>query len=125
NLNNKTLQPTELSPSNTHRLTNGKNINSPSTKLVFNIVKKNTERKTIHNQDNSNNLNNYHSREDNTRNFLSTNLKNKPFLISLFIIGAIILISEFIAPWIRPIYFNFTHQDDRLLERKQAEESAK
>ena len=104
-LNNKTLQPTELSPSNTHHLTNGKNINSPSTKLVFNIVEKNTERKIIHDQDNSNNLNNYHGRKDNTLNFLSTNLKNKPFLISLFIIGSIILISEFITPWIRPIYF--------------------
>ncbi|MEO0012852.1 MAG: hypothetical protein RLZZ535_1241 [Cyanobacteriota bacterium] len=121
NLNHKTLQPTELSPSNTHHLINSKNINSPSTKLVFNIVEKNTERKTIHDQDNSNNLNNYHGRKDNTLNFLSPNLKNKPFLISLSVIGLIILISEFITPWIRPIYF--THQNDRLLERKQAEEA--
>jgi serine/threonine protein kinase len=122
-LNNKTLQPTEPLPSNAHHLNNGKNSSFSSTKLVFNIVEKNTEEKIIYDQDNSNNLSNYHGREDNTLNLLSANLKNKPFLISLSIIGLIILISEFIAPWIRPIYF--THQGNRLLEQKQAEESLK
>jgi serine/threonine protein kinase len=133
-VNNKTLQSTEALPANTHHLTNGNN-NSSSTKLVFKIVEKNTDRKTIHNQDNSNNLNqgnsnnlsNHHRSKDNTLNFFSTNLttnfKNKQFLISLCVIGLIILISEIVAPWIRPLFFK--HQDNRLLEPKQTEQSLK
>jgi serine/threonine protein kinase len=122
-VNNKTIQSTEALPAKTQHLTNSQNVNSSSSQLVFKIVEKNTDRKTIDNQNNSNNPSNYQNSNDNTSNFLSSNLKNKPVLISLCVIGLIILISEIVTPWIRPLLFK--HQDNRLLEQKQTEQPLK
>ena len=49
------------------------------------------------------------------------NQKNKSYLILLFIIGLIAIISEFISPWIRPAYF--IYRGNRLLSARKAEKS--
>jgi serine/threonine protein kinase/Tfp pilus assembly protein PilF len=124
--NSQNTEKTEPFPTIANSQTDSSNIDRASTKLLFNKLKKkkNIETATIHNHKNiyqDNNYKNNDSRFDSTPSLPSTNQKNKPFFISLSIIGLIIIISEFIFPWIRPAYF--IYQGNRLLAQKKAEES--
>jgi tetratricopeptide (TPR) repeat protein len=111
-------QPLSTSPNNQF---NGENINSSSREKLSN-----TEENHNHQEPRNLNHNIHNSDDDNpqinsTINLSSTNQKNKLFLIPLSAIALIIIVSEFISPWIRPAYF--IHQGNKLLDRNKAEES--
>ena len=109
---------------------NHQNINNVSTEPRSNIEEQSAIRDKTNRQYNNNNLNSNNSNSNNsnnsnvrvnsTSNLSATNPKRKSILIPLSVIG-LIIISEFVSPWIRPAYF--AYQGNKLLEQKKAEES--
>lgn len=113
-LTNPVFDPTEPLPSFRHR-SNSNNIDRVSEETIPSLEEKQSDSNLIPNLLNSN------TGVNRKVNSTSTERKIKPVLIPLFVIGLVVIASEFVSPWIRPAYFSY--RGNKLLAAREAEES--